>query len=127
MGDRAIVLFKNGAQVERFAVYYHWAGREGVEIDARVTIQDHGDRLGDSYFCARWLGVACARRTGSNGVGLLSVPDDVVSLDHNALVRFSHGDAGVAIFDYGAGTLRWVQGTGYGFNEQPSPLELVPA
>ena len=125
MGDRAIVLFEDAQGVERFAVYYHWAGRAGVEADARQAVKDHGDRLGDtSYFGARWVGVACASRPGSTGVGLLSVPPEVTARHPEALKKFSHGDAGVAIFNVDTAILRWIEGTGYGFTEQRDPLTL---
>lgn len=116
MGDRAVALFKDGhGTLEPYAVYFHWAGAEGVAelfAEALVTFKDRIDD--ESYFSARFVGLACAKAPGSTGIGLLAAPTAEEFADAGAMTQYSPGDAGVAVLTPSKGLIEWVPGTGYG-------------
>ena len=126
MGDRAVVLFRADGAIEPFAAYFHWAGQEGVEQIARTALTNHASLKYDpGYFAARFMGEACAANPGSTGVSLLAAPDADTLADPVKLADYSHGDAGVCIFDPVAGTLEWLAGTGYGARGGKSVTDLT--
>jgi len=114
MGDRAVLLFTSEGNLEPFAVYFHWAGEEGVaDLVKRAKVAFSG-RLDDpSYFSARLVGLACADSPGETGIGLLAAPDPAALNDPDVMSEYSHGDAGVAILSLPSGNLSWIPGTGY--------------
>lgn len=118
MGDRAVVLFEDGEAIEPFAIYYHWAGKDGVESDYAAALSEHKDRRDDvSYFSARMIGLSCARHPGSTGIGLLAAPTPEQYASPSLMAQYSHGDAGVAVVNPEKGSIRWIEGTGYGARE----------
>ncbi len=115
MGDRAIVLFSENGQLEPFAVYFHWAGDEGVHAYAAKALADHAERKSDiSYFAARFVQTAANELEGSTGIGLLPAPTAEEFSDPAKMREYSHGDAGVCIFEPAQSKLTWIVGTGYG-------------
>jgi len=122
MGDRAVVLFEGANGIEPFAVYFHWAGAAGVRALCDEALARLAERRGDvSYFAARFVGIAHEHDKDSvTGMGLLAAPTAAQYADPAAMKEYSHGDAGVAVLNPAEGTLRWIDGTGYGATQCPA-------
>lgn len=115
MGDRAVVLLEDGDAIEPFAIYYHWAGKGGVESFYTEALEAHKSRRDDvSYFSARMVGLSCEAAPGSTGIGLIAAPTEEQYASPTLMAQYSHGDAGVAVVNPEKGTIRWIEGTGYG-------------
>lgn len=105
MGDRAIVIFTDGAEVSP-AIYLHW---NGTEVPA--WLKEHkemmADRTGDvAYAAARFVGIAHTKITGNLSLGMWNLTPEQIDRIRGAhpstspeteLTAMSHGDAGVAL------------------------------
>ncbi len=118
MGDRAVVLFESAEGIAPFAVYFHWAGAEGVRALFDAALTRLAERRNDlAYFAARFVGIAHEQDADRvTGLGLLAAPTPAQYADPAYMREYSHGDAGVAVLNPAEGTLVWVKGTGYGAN-----------
>mgnify|MGYP006319021671 FL=1 len=115
MGDRAVVLFEDDNEIQGYAVYFHWAGQEGVESLYQKTLEYMGDCADDvPYFAARFVGLAHAEMDGQTGLGMLAPPTLEEFADPAAMAKYSHGDAGVCVLSPATKAIRWIEGTGYG-------------
>lgn len=92
MGDRAVVVFTDGDIVSP-GIYLHWHGSSvGEWIGELAKLM--GTRQGDvSYAAARFAGLCHQKIEGNTSLGLLSVPDTILTNP----AEESHGDHGVII------------------------------
>lgn len=106
MGDRGIVVLKNGDEIACAAVYVHWSGHELPEMMAEAAPKMRAGDLG--YATARLCGSFHERSPDNiTGIGLLPPPAD---LSEETLKKYSHGDAGVAVWDVSTGNIAWYGG-----------------
>lgn len=120
MGDRALVLVKDGDSKPECAIYSHWGG-QGMPDSIRKCGELMKDRRGDaSYFAARMVGTLHDECVGALSLGIFGPPDN---LDEATLKEFSHGDAGVFVVDATTGEVTNVGGG----DEFKEPFNCYPA
>lgn len=116
MGDRAIVVFKDGDKCSP-AAYLHWGGGSIPGFLHKTWKLMEGRRKDMSYSFARFVGVCHENDPDSNtSLGAWSLPADFLFKTADELRDYSHGDAGLFIVD--VNTPGWdtkVYG-GYGFD-----------
>jgi hypothetical protein len=96
MGDRCIIYVK-GAPA---AVYLHWDGNRALEL-LRGAIPRM--RLCDECFSsARLVGHIHTEISGNLSLGLIDPPKDFSAA---GMREYSHGDAGVIVYDCSTGTI----------------------
>lgn len=100
MGDRSITIVKAGANIAACGVYTHWRGEESVS-DLKDAIPRM--RANDpDYSAARLIGELHAKMEGNSGLGVVPPPAD---LKPETLKEYTHGDAGVLVYDCETGEL----------------------
>jgi hypothetical protein len=123
MGDRALIICKNGTDVAPCALYLHWGGyKVGEILKAAAPRMRRGDT---TYAMGRLIGVAHEMTDGGSlGLGVIGGPTD---LEAGTLVEYSHGDAGVFVVDVATGEVACFGGYGFEDGASPSPLALSDA
>lgn len=117
MGDRSVIVIK-GAPC---AAYLHWNGEESLGwLKEAISHMRKGD---DGYSMARLIADLCARVPGNRNVGVLDAPENEDAIDAD----YSHGDAGVIVYDCETGTARFWHGYLADANPEPLSLGVPPA
>jgi len=121
MGDRCVIVVKDENSFPSAGVYLHWNGYNAVEL---LTQAIPYMRKGDpDYSTARLIGCLHAVIEGNLGLGVLPAPSQK-DAEHK-FTKYSHGDAGVLVYDCGTGKLEAF--SGYLTDEKiPSDLPLPP-
>lgn len=117
MGDRALVIFKNGDELSP-VTYLHWHGST-VETLLKKTRARMDGRAGDlSYTAARFVGVCHENISGNLSLGIWNSPGKGASgLAIATGENYSHGDAGVFIVDVSGEEWEAEAFHGYGFRD----------
>ena len=102
MGDRALIIFKDGTEISP-TVYLHWAGASVPDYIADLAARAHPQGLSPDYAAARLIGIAHEDNPGTLSLGVMQTPPEMEAAIQNGKVEdiasFSHGDAGVVIVD----------------------------
>jgi len=100
MGDRSIVIIKNGSRMADCAMYTHWNGEDTLTwLREAIPNFAKGD---ENYSMARLIGYFSAKIKGPYGLGVIENPP---SLDRITLLGYSHGGAGVIVYDCETGEI----------------------
>ena len=120
MGDRALIIVTDRRRAEVSPVIYtHWGGSTvpAVLDDAWELM---GDRTGNvGYAAARIVGILHERTPGNLSLGVWNTPQTIQSAIRSgdaddladALEDYSHGNAGVVLYDCSTG--EWTAYGGY--------------
>jgi hypothetical protein len=102
MGDRALIIFTDGAEVSP-TVYLHWAGASVPDYIDDLATRAHPQGLSADYAAARFIGIAHEDNTGTLSLGVMQTPQEmqaaIQSGKAEAIASFTHGDAGVVVVD----------------------------
>ena len=102
MGDRALIIFKDGTGISP-TVYLHWAGASVPDYIIDLAARAHPQGLSADYAAARFIGIAHEDNAGTLSLGVMQTPPEMEAAIQNGkaedIASFSHGDAGVVIVD----------------------------
>lgn len=105
MGDRAIIVVKSDQEIAPCAVYLHWSGAAALDL-VQTAIERMKGREGDvSYATARLIGICHEHVEGNLSLGVISAPSARNVLT-GKLDDYSHGDAGVIVWDCGTNVVQ---------------------
>ena len=116
MGNRAIVVFKNGSEVSP-RVYLHWGGSQVPQVLARWWELMEGRRGDESYGAARFIGLCHETFSGNMSLGVFSGERELNSCDWN---DESPGDAGVFLVDTNTGEVERFDGSPHECDAPPT-------
>jgi len=103
MGDRALIIFKQGNKIAETSyspvVYLHWGGSDVPELlrKTRTLMESRGPDL--DYTAARFVGICNESMKGNLSLGLWSLPVGFGSWSKKKKEDYSHGDAGIVVVD----------------------------
>lgn len=118
MGDRALVYVKDAPA----ALYLHWHGHEAIGILKGAIPRM---RCGDpDYSSARLAGHAHTLVDGNCGLGLVEKPENLTP--KYLADEYSHGDAGVVVYDCKTGVATLAGGYLQGRHGNTLHLEVPP-
>lgn len=109
MGDRALIVVKDGNEYAPCAVYLHWGGNNAPKLIGEAIEYMKGREGDPEYATARLVGIAHERTKPHNtSLGVLPAPE--IADIENGFTEYSHGDAGVAVWDCGTNEVIWFAG-----------------
>lgn len=118
MGDRALIILKDGAEFSP-VVYLHWHAPQVQHYVNRLREVMSGRGSDLSYSFARLCGIIHNDIGGNTSFGVWNLPGDFAD-NEPYLSSMSHGDGGVYVVDINADYSIATYG-GYGIeNDQPS-------
>ena len=103
MGDRAIIVVKSGDEYSPCGIYFHWSGEKAIEYLQMGINETRPDDVG--YLVARIIGEAHGDIDGGLSLGVID-PPNVFDTRFN-WSDYSHGDAGVIVYDCGTGVVEY--------------------
>lgn len=114
MGDRALIIFKKGADISPI-VYLHWAGCHVTDYIVELASLAGGQAMAADYAAARFIGIAHQANPGTLSLGVQQTPPELVEAicksNAKVIAEYSHGDAGLVIVD--ASDFSWIAYDGY--------------
>lgn len=100
MGDRALIIFTDDAEVSP-TVYLHWAGESVPDYIDELATRAHPQGLTADYAAARFIGIAHEDNSGTLSLGVMHTPPEMQAAIQSGkaedIASFSHGDAGIVI------------------------------
>ena len=117
MGDRAIIHVKDSA----CSAYLHWDGASNIELlNQAIPTMRYDD---PDYSQARLIGVLHNAISGNSGLGVMPPPSEEDYAQN--MLDYSHGDAGVIIYDCKTGELQVYNGY-LEHEDLPTKLDIPP-
>ena len=119
MGDRVLIVVKSGDEIAPCCAYLHWSGSECLALlKAAISRMRCGDV---GYSTARLIGMLHEALPTNLGLGVFPAPEKIPPPD-----SYSHGDAGVVVYDCLEGTIECFGGYLVGSDEAKNWKPLIP-